>query len=67
MYRLHLFDICVLRLIYLYLDIQEAKRIFGTFSNFGLAASMISVILGIIPLYTYCLQTGGRYLLYFVR
>lgn len=44
---------------YFLLDIQEAKRIFGTFSNFGLAASMISVILGIIPLYTYCLQTGG--------
>lgn len=39
---------------------QEARRIFGTFTNFGLAASMISVILGIIPLYSYSIETGGR-------
>ena len=39
---------------------QEAKRIFGLWSNFGLAASMISVILGIIPLYTYSLTNGGK-------
>eukprot|EP01038_Epipyxis_sp_PR26KG_P007533 gene7533-10266_t len=38
---------------------QEVKRIFGVFTNFGLAASMISVMLGIIPLYTYSLRTGG--------
>lgn len=40
---------------------QEAKRIFGLWSNFGLAASMISVLLGVIPLYTYSLINGGRY------
>jgi hypothetical protein len=39
---------------------QEVKRIFGLWSNFGLAASMISVILGIIPLYTYSLTNGGK-------
>ena len=39
---------------------QEAKRIFGLWSNFGLAASMISVLLGVIPLYTYSLINGGR-------
>jgi hypothetical protein len=38
---------------------QEVKRIFSKWTNFGLAASMISVILGIIPLYTYSLTTGG--------
>lgn len=38
---------------------QEVKRIFGTFTNFGLSASMISVLLGVIPLYTYQLQVGG--------
>jgi amino acid transporter len=38
---------------------QEVKRIFGWFTNFGLAASMISVILGVIPLYSYSLGTGG--------
>jgi len=41
------------------LDSQELKRVFGWFSNFGLAASMISVLLGIIPLYSYSLSTGG--------
>lgn len=52
--------------MYLYpLDSQEVKRVFGAFTNFGLAASMISVILGIIPLYTYCLQTGGTELFEF--
>lgn len=40
--------------------VQEVKRIFGLWSNFGLAASMISVILGIIPLYTYSLTNGGK-------
>lgn len=39
--------------------VQEMKRVFGTFTNFGLASSMISVLLGIIPLYSYSLQTGG--------
>ena len=39
---------------------QEAKRIFGLWSNFGLAASMISVLLGVIPLYTYSLINGGK-------
>jgi hypothetical protein len=39
---------------------QETKRIFTAWSNFGLAASMISVILGIIPLYTYSLTNGGK-------
>lgn len=38
---------------------QEVKRIFGWFTNFGLAASMISVILGVIPLYSYSLGAGG--------
>jgi amino acid transporter len=38
---------------------QEVKRIFNAFTNFGLAASMISVLLGVIPLYTYQLETGG--------
>lgn len=38
---------------------QEVKRIFSQFTNFGLTASMISILLGIIPLYTYSLQTGG--------
>jgi len=38
---------------------QEVKRIFGTFTNFGLTASMISILLGVIPLYTYELQSGG--------
>lgn len=38
---------------------QEVKRIFSAFSNFGLAASMISVLLGFIPLYTFELQSGG--------
>lgn len=38
---------------------QEVKRIFSEFTNFGLAASMISILLGIIPLYTYQLDTGG--------
>jgi len=41
-------------------DTQEVKRIFSTFTNFGLAASMISVLLGIIPLYSYSLGTGGQ-------
>jgi hypothetical protein len=39
---------------------QEVKRIFSTFTNFGLAASMISILLGIIPLYVYGIQTGGK-------
>ena len=43
-----------------YSSSQEVKRIFGLWSNFGLAASMISVILGIIPLYTYSLTNGGK-------
>jgi len=38
---------------------QEFKRIFNLITCFGLAASMISVLLGIIPLYTYSLQNGG--------
>lgn len=42
-----------------YSDKQEAKRIFSTFTNFGLACSMISVLLGIIPLYSFSLANGG--------
>mmetsp|Transcript_18068 Transcript_18068/g.16363 ORF Transcript_18068/g.16363 Transcript_18068/m.16363 type:complete len:561 (-) Transcript_18068:150-1832(-) len=38
---------------------QEIKRIFSGFTNFGLAASMISILLGVIPLYTFELQSGG--------
>lgn len=38
---------------------QEVRRIFSNFTSFGLTASMISVLLGVIPLYTYQLQTGG--------
>lgn len=38
---------------------QEVKRIFNTFTSFGLTSSMISVLLGVIPLYTYSLATGG--------
>jgi amino acid transporter len=38
---------------------QEVNRIFGWFTSFGLAASMISVILGVIPLYSYSLGAGG--------
>ena len=38
---------------------QEVKRIFSTFTNFGLTASMISILLGVIPLYTYELNSGG--------
>ena len=38
---------------------QEVKRIFNLFTNFGLTSSMISVLLGVIPLYTYSLRTGG--------
>lgn len=40
---------------------QEVKRIFGTFTNFGLTASMISILLGIVPLYVFCIQTGGNH------
>lgn len=39
--------------------VQELKRIFNKFTTFGLTASMISVLLGVIPLYTYQLSTGG--------
>eukprot|EP00667_Euglena_gracilis_P005024 EG_transcript_5049 len=38
---------------------QEYTRIFNTWTNFGLTTSMVSVLLGIVPLYTYSLQTGG--------
>jgi hypothetical protein len=38
---------------------QEVKRIFNQFTNFGLTSSMISILLGIIPLYTFELQSGG--------
>jgi hypothetical protein len=38
---------------------QEVKRIFNVFTNFGLTASMISVLLGVIPLYTFSLSSGG--------
>ena len=38
---------------------QEFRRIFSTFTNYGLTASMISVLLGVIPLYSYQLSTGG--------
>lgn len=41
-------------------DKQEVKRIFTTMTTFGLAASMVSVVLGIIPLYSYSLRTGGE-------
>jgi hypothetical protein len=40
---------------------QEVKRIFGGFTNFGLAASMISILLGIVPLYTYSIRSGGKF------
>ena len=39
--------------------VQELKRIFGSFTNFGLTSSMISILLGIIPLYTFELESGG--------
>ena len=38
---------------------QEVKRIFNIYTNYGLTASMISVLLGVIPLYTFSLATGG--------
>jgi len=38
---------------------QEVRRIFMATTNFGLTASMISVLLGILPLYDYSLATGG--------
>jgi hypothetical protein len=38
---------------------QEARRIFGVWTNFGLSASMVSVLLGVIPLYGYSLENGG--------
>lgn len=38
---------------------QEVKRIFGRFTNFGLTASMISVLLGVVPLSSFELQSGG--------
>lgn len=38
---------------------QEVKRIFNKFTTFGLTASMISILLGIVPLYTYELESGG--------
>jgi hypothetical protein len=41
-------------------DPQEAKRIFNVVTTWGLTVSMISVVLGIIPLYKYSLQTGGE-------
>ena len=39
--------------------VQELKRIFGAFTNFGLTVSQICVLLGVIPLYGYQLRTGG--------
>ena len=38
---------------------QEVKRIFNQFTNFGLTSSMISVLLGVVPLYTFELESGG--------
>lgn len=38
---------------------QEMKRVFSLYTNFGLSASMISILLGVIPLYTFLLTTGG--------
>lgn len=38
---------------------QEVKRIFNGFTNFGLTSSMISILLGIIPLYSFSLDAGG--------
>lgn len=38
---------------------QEVKRVFSLYTNFGLAASMISILLGVIPLYSFLLTTGG--------
>ena len=38
---------------------QEVKRIFNFFTNFGLTSSMISVLLGVVPLYTFSLASGG--------
>lgn len=39
--------------------IQELKRIFGVYTNCCLTSSMVSVILGIIPLYPFELRSGG--------
>ena len=39
--------------------LQELKRIFGAYTNFCLTASMVSILLGIIPLYPFGLTTGG--------
>jgi amino acid transporter len=38
---------------------QEYHRIFTLWTNFGLSSSMVSVLLGVIPLYTYSLAVGG--------
>ena len=38
---------------------QEVKRIFNQFTNFGLTSSMISVLLGVVPLHTFELESGG--------
>jgi hypothetical protein len=57
--------ICIYIYIYVYtcMILQEVKRIFSLWTSFGLAASMISVLLGVIPLYSYSLATGGKYML----
>ena len=39
--------------------LQELKRIFGAYTNFCLTASMVSILLGIIPLYPFGLESGG--------
>lgn len=38
---------------------QEFRRIFSGFTSFGLTSSMVSILLGCIPLYSYELQSGG--------
>eukprot|EP00667_Euglena_gracilis_P005334 EG_transcript_5372 len=38
---------------------QEYARIFNKWTNFGLTSSMVSVLLGIVPLYTNSLTNGG--------
>jgi amino acid transporter len=38
---------------------QELKRIFGPYTNFCLTSSMVSTLLGIIPLYPFEIRSGG--------
>lgn len=38
---------------------QEVKRVFNSITSFGIASSVINVLGGVIPLYSFQLQTGG--------